>query len=89
MPWLSDILNPERNNGSTRTDECNDYFLDYQFNKRWDSGAQITAGTTFRHTRHYSSAIDQVYKSDNLAVFFQYDQRFWDRLSISAGVRAE
>ena len=40
-------------------------------------------------TRHYSSAIDQVYKSDNLAVFFQYDQRFWDRLSISAGVRAE
>ncbi len=60
----------EQNNGSTRTDECNDYFLDYQFNKRWDSGAQITAGTTFRHTRHYSSAIDQVYKSDNLAVFF-------------------
>lgn len=89
VPWLSDILNPERNNGSTRTDECNDYFLDYQFNKRWDSGAQITAGTTFRHTRHYSSAIDQVYKSDNLAVFFQYDQRFWDRLSVSAGVRAE
>ena len=33
--WLSDILNPEQNNGSTRTDECNDYFLDYQFNKRW------------------------------------------------------
>ena len=89
VPWLSDILNPERNNGSTRTDECNDYFLDYQFNKRWDSGAQITAGTTFRHTRHYSSAIDQVYKSDNLAVFFQYDQRFGDRLSVSAGVRAE
>jgi len=85
VPWLSDILNPERNNGSTRTDECNDYFLDYQFNKCWDSGAQITAGTTFRHTRHYSSAIDQVYKSDNLAVFFQYDQRFWDRLSVSSG----
>ncbi len=88
VPWLSDILNPEQNNGSTRTDECNDYFLDYQFNKRWDSGAQITAGTTFRHTRHYSSAIDQVYKSDNLAVF-SIRSTFWDRLSVSAGVRAE
>ena len=33
--------------------------------------------------------MDEVYKSDNIAAFFQYDQRFWDRLSVSAGVRAE
>ena len=33
--------------------------------------------------------MDEGYKSDNIAAFFQYDQRFWDRLSVSAGVRAE
>ena len=33
--------------------------------------------------------MDEVYKSDNVAAFLQYDQRFWDRLSVSAGVRAE
>lgn len=44
---------------------------------------------TFEHIRYDSAIMDEVYKSDNIAAFFQYDQRFWDRLSVSAGVRAE
>ena len=44
---------------------------------------------TFEHIRYDSAVMDEVYKSDNAALFFQYDQRFWDRLSVSAGVRAE
>lgn len=89
VPWLSGVLNPELKSGKIRPDNNSDYYLDYQFNKRWESGAQITSGMTFEHIRYYSSSIDAVHKSDNLAAFLQYDQRFWDRLSISAGVRAE
>ncbi len=31
---------------------------------------------TYEHVRYNSSIMDQVYKSDNVAAFFQYDQRF-------------
>ena len=30
----------------TQTDKSTNYNLDYQFNKKWDSGAQITTGAT-------------------------------------------
>ena len=89
IPWLSNVMNPTRNNAKTKTDKNYNYYLDYQFNKKWDGGAQITTGMTYEHVRYNSSIMDQVYKSDNVAAFFQYDQRFWDRLSVSAGVRAE
>lgn len=89
VPWLSNVINPSRNNPKTQTDKNFDYYLDYQFNKKWDCGAQITTGATFEHIRYDSAIMDEVYKSDNIAAFFQYDQRFWDRLSVSAGVRAE
>ena len=36
-----------------------------------------------------SSATTGEHESDNAAVFFQYDQRFFNRLSLSAGMRAE
>jgi outer membrane receptor protein involved in Fe transport len=78
-----------RNTPKTQTDKSTNYYLDYQFNKKWDSGAQITTGATYEHVRYNSAIMDEVYKSDNIAAFFQYDQRFWDRLSVSAGVRAE
>ena len=94
IPWLSNVMNPTRNNAKTKTDKNYNYYLDYQFNKKWDGGAQITTGMTYEHVRYNSSIMDQVYKSDNVAAFFQYDQRFWDRLSVSAAscclsVRAE
>ena len=89
VPWLGGVLNPGLKAEKIKPDNNCDYYLDYQFNKKWESGAQITSGLTFEHIRYYSSSIDQVHKSDNLAAFLQYDQRFWDRLSVSAGVRAE
>ena len=89
VPWLSNAMNPTKSNARTKQDKCYNYYLDYQFNKKWDGGAQITTGMTYEHVRYNSSIMDQVYKSDNVAAFFQYDQRFWDRLSVSAGVRAE
>ena len=89
VPWLSNVINPSRINPKTQTDKNFDYYLDYQFNKKWNSGAQVTTGVTFEHIRYDSAVMDEIYKSDNIAAFLQYDQRFWDRLSVSAGVRAE
>ncbi|WP_276805622.1 TonB-dependent receptor [Bacteroides stercorirosoris] len=89
VPWLSGVMNPTKNNARTKQDKCYNYYLDYQFNKKWDGGAQITAGTTFEHIRYNSAVMGETHNSDNVALFFQYDQRFWNRLSVSAGVRAE
>ncbi|RHJ78383.1 TonB-dependent receptor domain-containing protein [Parabacteroides sp. AM08-6] len=89
IPWLSGVINPEQlekqNNG---VDNNFTYYVDYQYNKRWDSGAQITTGGTLEHIRN-DSRTTGIHKSDNVAAFFQYDQRFFDRLNVSAGVRAE
>ncbi|WP_455667961.1 TonB-dependent receptor [Phocaeicola sp.] len=71
-----------------QSDQNYDFFVDYQFNKRWEGGAQITTGLTYEHMLN-ESHVTGTHKSDNVAAFFQYDQRFWDRLSVSAGVRAE
>ena len=89
VPWLSGVLNPKRNQSPTRTDKNYDYYLDYQFNKKWDGGAQITTGLTYEHIRTFSGETEEVHQSDNVAAYMQYDQRFWDCLSVSAGVRAE
>ena len=89
IPWLSGVINPDRIDKSHQgVDKNFSYYVDYQFNKRWDSGAQITTGGTLEHIRNDSHTTG-IHKSDNIAAFFQYDQRFFDRLSVSAGVRAE
>ena len=89
VPWVSGVLNPSRNDAPIKTDNSYDYYLDYQFGKKFSGGAQLTAGATYEHIRNYSGVMDVTHKSDNAALYLQYDQRFWDRLSVSAGVRAE
>lgn len=85
IPWLSNAVNP--NVPKTSVDKFYSYYLDYQFNKKFNT-AQFTAGITYEHLRSDSKTTG-LHDSDNIALFFQYDQRFFDRLSVSAGVRAE
>lgn len=79
-------------------DRTNQYFFDYQFNKRFGSGAQITAGLTYDHVRvssNVTASTDTDYRiggkhySDNVAIYAQYDDKFWDRLNVSLGARLE
>ncbi len=86
VSWAADVVDPKAR--KTQVDNYYSYYLDYQFGKRFDNGAQITAGTTFEHLTS-SSSTTGTHNSDNVAVFFQYDQRFFDRLSVSLGVRGE
>lgn len=87
IPWLNDVSKGGKKIPS-HTDHNYDYYLDYQFNKKWENGTQITTGLTYEHITNNSYTTGE-HQSDNVAMFFQYDQRFWDKLSVSAGVRAE
>lgn len=85
IPWLNNALNPA--DPKVYTDKFYNYYLDYQFNKRWGN-AQLTAGLTYERMRATSRTTGD-HDSDNAAVFVQFDDKFFDRLNISLGVRGE
>ncbi len=87
VPWLSGLFD-EKSTGKTAIDHFYTWYLDYQFNKKFDNEGQITAGMTYEHNRS-SSVTTGTHDTDNIALFFQYDQRLFDRLSVSLGVRGE
>lgn len=71
-----------------RPDRTSAYYLDYQFNKGFLRHGQITAGLTYEHLK-VTAPKTQNHYSDNAALYFQYDDKFWDRLNLSLGVRFE
>ena len=85
IPWLNNALNPVE--PKVYTDKFYNYYLDYQFNKRWGN-AQLTAGLTYERMQTTSHTTGD-HDSDNAAVFVQFDDKFFDRLNISLGVRGE
>lgn len=74
--------------GRTEPDHTNNIYIDYQFAKQWENTARLTAGATWNHVDNQSSVCGY-HVSDNAAAYLQYDQRFFDRLSVSAGMRLE
>jgi len=85
LPWLTNINNPKNNNSPA--DQTSSYYLDYQFNKKIDD-AQFTTGLTFEHVSN-NSPITGFHQSDNIGAYFQYDQKFFDKLNLSLGARFE
>lgn len=86
-PWMQGDLKKQETT-KLPADKNYTYYLDYLFYKKWDNDLQLTAGATYEHMKSVS-ATTGIHNSDNGAVFIQYDQRFFDRLSVSAGMRAE
>ncbi len=85
IPWLLNADSPKNNN--TAADNTNSYYLDYQFGKKIGN-ANITVGATYEHVSMESSVTGS-HQSDNIATFLQYDQKFFDRLNLSLGMRLE
>ncbi|MEG1544048.1 MAG: TonB-dependent receptor [Tannerellaceae bacterium] len=85
IPWLTNSATPKTN--SSPADQTASYYLDYQFNKRYDH-SQFTTGATFEHI-YTNSHVSGTHQSDNAALFFQYDHKFIDKLNLSLGVRLE
>ncbi len=86
IPWLSGVISPRQN--PVHIDRMCNYYLDYQFHKNWKNGANLTSGLTYEHNRQVSE-VTGTHNTDNISLFLQYDQRFFDRLSVSAGMRME
>ena len=85
IPWLNNALNPQK--PKSPVNNTYNAYVDYKFNKAWGN-RQLTAGITYEHLYSESSASGS-HNSDNAAVYIQYDDKFFDRLNISVGVRGE
>lgn len=85
IPWLNNALHPEKM--KSPVDNTYNAYVDYKFNKAWGTH-QLTAGITYEHLYSESSASGS-HNSDNAAVYVQYDDKFFDRLNVSVGVRGE
>ncbi|MCD8030352.1 MAG: TonB-dependent receptor [Bacteroides sp.] len=69
-------------------DKTAQYYLDYQFSKRYET-AQLTAGVMYDHLYTKSANMTRSHQSDNAALYLQYDDKFFDRLNLSVGMRLE
>jgi len=85
LEWIANIDKP--NSRSDPPDNTHSYFLDYQFNKQLGF-AKFTTGMTYNHLE-VSSLMTGYHQSDNIAAFFQYDQKFFRKLNVSTGLRLE
>lgn len=85
IPWLNNALNPQK--PQSPINNTYNAYVDYKFNKSWGN-RQLTAGMTYEHLYSESSASGS-HSSDNAALYVQYDDKFFDRLNISVGVRGE
>ena len=85
--WWSDANKPSEKKSPEMTDHVYSYNLDYQFSKKFDQ-SQLTVGSMYEHI-HANSKVTGQHNSDNVAMFMQYDHKFFDRLNVSAGVRLE
>jgi outer membrane receptor protein involved in Fe transport len=64
------------------------YYGEYQFQKHFDNGLTWTSGITL----NYSEISSQLYSrhfSSNESAYTQFDKKFFNRLTVSLGVRAE
>lgn len=86
VPWLANAIKPIEK-ATPPTDYTTFYNMDYQFSKRYDHSL-LTTGLTYERVLVNSKTTGE-HKSDNIATFFQYDHKFFDRLNVSAGVRLE
>jgi len=73
---------PDKNNGS-------DYFYgEYQYQRQFRNKMHWTIGTAASYTLGNSQLYGD-HKGSTIALFTQFDQRFFDRLSVSFGLRWE
>lgn len=84
--WILNAANPQKE--PVIPDKTYSYFLDYQFSKRFDNDAVLSTGATYEHVTT-NSIVTGDHDSDNIGVFTQYDQKFFDKLNISLGLRLE
>ncbi|MBL4703018.1 MAG: TonB-dependent receptor [Flavobacteriales bacterium] len=76
-------------NNTNQGSYANTFYGEYQFAKRnKDKAYNFTTGITGMYTNVRSQLYND-HNSNNIAVYAQFDKKYFDKLNISAGVRAE
>ncbi len=64
------------------------YFGEYQYQYRFREKLTMTSGIVMTSSV-VNSELYNDHSASNIGVYAQFDQRFWDRLSVSLGIRGE
>ncbi|MEN9001849.1 MAG: TonB-dependent receptor [Flavobacteriales bacterium] len=83
-------FNTDNNNqlDQSQSSTSNLLYADYRFKKNIDSSFKVTSGATFIKT-YVNSTLYGNHQSSNFALYSQLNKVFFDKLTVSAGVRAE
>ena len=84
--WLANASKPIEKT-KPGSDLTASYYLDYQFSKKYENSL-LTAGATYERV-YADSKVTGTHKSDNAALFAQYDHKLFDKLNLSLGMRWE
>jgi len=88
----------DNNNDNNQGNYSDVYYAEYQFQQNWDSLGVKNLTTTLGAVGIHTDATGQLFtggnadgrnKANNYAAFLQVDKKFFDKLSVSAGVRYE
>ena len=74
--------------GDDKDNSADLYFGEYQFSRKFSNDLQLTTGTSISKTLSRASLFGD-HTSANYSVFAQLEKRFFERLSVTAGLRWE
>lgn len=77
------------NNDKNQASRAELYYGEYQFQKKFTTGLTLTTGFVGMKQVVLSPALYSNHFGRNYAYYLQVDQRLWDKLTLSAGIRAE
>lgn len=65
------------------------YYSEYQFQKHFKKELTVTSGLVYNYSEVHSGSLYGVHFNNNASAYLQLDKKFFNKLSVSAGVRAE
>ena len=88
---LTRWLHVNNNNSGNQSNQSNNYFSEYQLQKRFDKiGLSIAAGVVFNfNTIDAPLYSDTIFHNNNAAVYTQLEKTLFNRVTLSAGCRYE
>ena len=65
------------------------YYAEYQFQKKFKNNLILTSGIVAMEQEIFGDSIYGRHTGKNRAVFLQFDKKFWNKLTVSVGLRGE
>jgi outer membrane cobalamin receptor len=76
-------------NNTNQESTADVYYSEYQFQKHFKKDLNITTGLSYNYDEIHSDSLYGRHYSNNASAYLQIDKKFFQRLSVSVGVRAE